>query len=120
MDKFVMPMKKLTKMLAEPSYKFIADFINDTGEKKAQEQAANEIFLQLKKAALQKNLVVLQVEDPDEAHFQTVTGWLAGRNVETSVVVRTQETQELILIPLERIKKVSTQQLREDEYRLTQ
>ena len=77
MSKNEKPKKNLIKLFSNSSYRFISDFLNDSAEKRAQEQANENIFLKLKMAALQNSLVVIQVQDEkDEEKFQTISGWL--------------------------------------------
>ncbi|OJG45472.1 hypothetical protein RV04_GL002188 [Enterococcus hermanniensis] len=82
--------------------------MNDSGDKRAQEQANENIFLKLKMAALQNSLVVLQVQDEkNEDKFQTISGWLPKVVKNDAIVIRTQDSQ-LVMLTIDRIKKVTT------------
>lgn len=100
------PKKNLIKLFSNSSYRFISDFLNDSAEKRAQEQANENIFLKLKMAALQNSLVVVQVQEAGDK-FQTISGWLPKVVTNDSVVIRTQENQ-LVMVTIDRIKKVTT------------
>ena len=56
MTKNEKPKKNLIKLFSNSSYRFISDFLNDSAEKRAQEQANENIFLKLKMASLQNLL----------------------------------------------------------------
>ena len=108
MSKNEKPKKNLIKLFSNSSYRFISDFLNDSAEKRAQEQANENIFLKLKMAALQNSLVVIQVQDEkDEEKFQTISGWLPKAVTNDSIVIRTQDNQ-LVMLTIDRIKKVTT------------
>ena len=82
--------------------------MNDSGDKRAQEQANENIFLKLKMAALQNSLVVIQVQDEkNEDKFRTISGWLPKVVNNDSIVIRTQDNQ-LVMLTIDRIKKVTT------------
>ena len=49
MSKNEKPKKNLIKLFSNSSYRFISDFLNDSAEKRAQEQANENIFLKMKK-----------------------------------------------------------------------
>ena len=106
MTKNEKPKKNLIKLFSNSSYRFISDFLNDSAEKRAQEQANENIFLKLKMASLQNSLVVIQVQDENnEEKFQTISGWLPKAVTNDSIVIRTQDNQ-LVMLTIDRIKKV--------------
>ena len=108
MTKNEKPKKNLIKLFSNSSYRFISDFLNDSAEKRAQEQANENIFLKLKMASLQNSLVVIQVQDENnEEKFQTISGWLPKVVTNDSIVIRTQDNQ-LVMLTIDRIKKVTT------------
>ena len=98
MTKNEKPKKNLIKLFSNSSYRFISDFLNDSAEKRAQEQANENIFLKLKMASLQNSLVVIQVQDENnEEKFQTISGWLPKAVTNDSIVIRTQDNQLVML-----------------------
>lgn len=108
MTKNEKPKKNLIKLFSNSSYRFISDFLNDSAEKRAQEQANENIFLKLKMAALQNSLVVIQVQDEkNEEKFHTISGWLPKVVANESIVIRTQDNQ-LVMLTIDRIQKVTT------------
>ncbi|MBO1304849.1 hypothetical protein JZO70_01650 [Enterococcus sp. 669A] len=100
--------KNLIKAFSSSSFRFLSDFLNDSADKRAQEQANETIMSQLRSAALHNSLVVLQVQhENDPEKFQTVSGWLPKTVGNDSLVVRTQDNQ-LQMLTVDRIKKVTT------------
>ncbi|GCF95784.1 hypothetical protein NRIC_36750 [Enterococcus florum] len=111
--------KNLIKAFSNSSFRFLSDFLNDSGEKRAQAQANETIINQLNTAALQNSLVVLQVQsEKDPEKFETVSGWLPKSVGKDSLVIRTQEDQ-LQMLKIEAIKKVTTLSPKGDQERVS-
>lgn len=100
--------RNLIKAFSSSSFRFLSDFLNDSADKRAQDQANQTIMSQLKLAALHNSLVVLQVcSEKDPEKYETVSGWLPKTIGNDSLVVRTQDNQ-LQMLTVDRIKKVTT------------
>ncbi|WP_270346057.1 hypothetical protein [Enterococcus thailandicus] len=110
-EEIVSPMKKLTKLVTHTSYQFFDSFVNDTEEKAKNVRKQGEFVLELQKAAVQNSLVVLQVRENRLSNkHETVSGWVATKIVEKErVMIRLRnEEQQIRMIPIEQIEKITS------------
>ncbi|OAQ55727.1 hypothetical protein [Enterococcus thailandicus] len=110
-EETVSPMKKLTKLVTHTSYQFFDSFVNDTEEKAKNVRKQGEFVLELQKAAVQNSLVVLQVRENRLSNkHETVSGWIATKIVEKErVMIRLRnEEQQIRMIPIEQIEKITS------------
>lgn len=110
-EETVSPMKKLTKLVTRTSYQFFDSFVNDTEEKAKNVRKQGEFVLELQKAAVQNSLVVLQVRENRLSNkHETVSGWVATKIVEKErVMIRLRnEEQQIRMIPIEQIEKITS------------
>ncbi|ASZ06525.1 hypothetical protein K5E_22990 [Enterococcus thailandicus] len=110
-EETVSPMKKLTKLVTHTSYQFFDSFVNDTEEKAKNVRKQGEFVLELQKAAVQNSLVVLQVRENRLSNkHETVSGWVATKIVEKErVMIRLRnEEQQIRMIPIEQIEKITS------------
>ncbi|MBO0482829.1 hypothetical protein [Candidatus Enterococcus courvalinii] len=110
-EETVSPMKKLTKLVTHTSYQFFDSFVNDTEEKAKNVRKQGEFVLELQKAAAQDSLVVLQVRENRLSNkHETVSGWVATKTVEKErVMIRLRnEEQQIRMIPIEQIEKITS------------
>lgn len=96
------------KKLSATPLRFISDFVNDTAEKKQAAEATSTIFRQLQLASLQKSYVILQLEAPKKnKKFRTVSGWLPSHVKGETFMLKTTD-QQLLMLNLADVKKVTT------------
>ncbi|MBO0431362.1 hypothetical protein [Enterococcus sp. DIV0660C] len=110
-EETVSPMKKLTKLVTHTSYQFFDSFVNDTEEKAKNVRKQGEFVLELQKAAAKDSLVVLQVRENRLSNkHETVSGWVATKTVEKErVMIRLRnDEQQIRMIPIEQIEKITS------------
>ena len=115
-------MKKLTKLVSTTSQSFLDAFINDSGDQRVQKQMTADIVKKLQKAAVQKSLVVLQVqEEPSNPKTKVISGWIATKTVgKNTVVLRDQsQEQQMHMVSIAQIKKVSVLSPKGSQERMT-
>ncbi|MGM0126053.1 hypothetical protein IGI37_003454 [Enterococcus sp. AZ194] len=115
-------MKKLTRLVSTTSQSFLDAFINDSGELRMQKQMTADIVKKLQKAAVEKSLVVLQIqEDPHNPKAKVLSGWIATKTVgKDTVVVRDQsKEQQMHMVSIAQIKKISVLSTKSSEERMS-
>ncbi len=111
-EEFILPeykkkrnVKKFTELVSISSQKLFASFIDDSINER---KKANDLQRQINLAVSQKALVVIQLEKESPQHFETISGRIFQNNKnKKTIVVRLQKTNELRLIQLNDIKKLS-------------
>ena len=106
----VSPMKKLTKLVTHTSYQLFDSFVNDTEKIAENVRLQGKFVLELQKAAAQHSLVILQVRENRMSNkYETISGWVATKTVEKErVMIRLQnQEQQLRMIPIEKIEKIT-------------
>ena len=98
-EETVSPMKKLTKLVTHTSYQLFDSFVNDTEKIAENVRLQGKFVLELQKAATQHSLVILQVRANRKSNkYETISGWVATKNVEKEVVMirlQNKEQQEI-------------------------
>lgn len=111
--------RKLIKLLSKSSYRLISDFVNDTQDKRNHAQNQASLLQKLNMAALQKKFAVLQVQDEkDPQKFETISGWLPAQVKQESVMIRTVDDQ-ILMLRLGDIKKVTLRTIKDEETRIS-
>ncbi|AZP91815.1 hypothetical protein QJ527_05835 [Enterococcus mundtii] len=121
-EETVSPMKKLTKLVTNTSFQLFDSFVNDTEEKAENVRLQGEFILELQKAAAQNSLVILQVrEKPLSNKYETFSGWVATKTVEHErVMIRLQnQEQQIRIVPIEQIEKITSLSPTGDQERLS-
>lgn len=99
------------KTLTDASLSKLSAFLDDSDDVKAQELATQEIVERLNLAASQNSFVVMQVQKEDKVQqFITLSGWIATKTVsgETLMLRLQDDTEQLQIVKIDRIRKVST------------
>lgn len=100
-------MKTFSQRLTDSSQKFLSSFFND--ELKIQ-QEKQKILEQVRLAMSQNRFVVLQIQEEIDGtmSFETVSGKLRQNNFNKNMVLLTlDKTNEIKMIPIDHIKKIS-------------
>lgn len=100
-------MKTFSQRLTDSSQKFLSSFFND--ELKIQ-QEKQKILEQVRLAMSQNRFVVLQIQEEIDGtmSFETVSGKLRQNNFNKNMVLLTlDKTNEIKMIPMDHIKKIS-------------
>lgn len=103
-------MKSISKLISQSSQNFFSAFLEDSKDKKNKDKERGAILKKLQVAAAQKSLVVLQLKEvPTSQKFETVSGWIVSKSISDSLMLRLQDdTQQLRMIPVDSVMKVST------------
>ena len=109
MDQHKATIKSISKLITLSSQHFFSAFLEDSQDQKNKEKERSALLQELQVAAAQKSLVVLQLKEVPTAHnFETVIGWIVS-NISDNIVVRLQtDEQQLRMIPVASVMKVST------------
>lgn len=110
MEKKPSTIRKLGKRIVMTSSTLLDSFLSDTADKKNQKEKLQETRFQLRQAAANKQLVVLQIQGEKIGSFETVAGWIVGKSIgHEQVVLKLQNNhQQMRMVPLHTILKVST------------
>jgi len=110
MKKKTSAFKKLNQLLVMTSKTLLDTFLSDAGEQRLEKRTTKEIHDKLQQAAIHKSLVVLQLKTEKVDRFETIAGKVVGNNVgKDQVVLKMQsDQQQLRIIPIEKIEKIST------------
>lgn len=102
--------QKLKQAIFKVSTILLDNFLSDDADNRMAENNLQEIRMTLRKAAQQKELVVLQIETDKSDRFETIAGWIVGKNIgKDQIVIKIQNDQQQIrIISLMAIKKIST------------
>ncbi|MGX6978459.1 hypothetical protein ACWN8V_04185 [Vagococcus elongatus] len=101
------PMKNFTKIISDSSQRFLASFLDDSLAQKKEKEKKKTLIRQ---AISQNNMVVLQIvlEDHPNGPFETLYGKVReNKNNSDVVVLVSKDTNEIKMIPMDQIKKVS-------------
>lgn len=103
-------MKSISKLITQSSQNFFSAFLEDSKDKKNKDKERKDILKKLQLASAQKSLVVLQLKkEPASQKFETVSGWIVSKNISDTIMLRLyNDSQQLRMITVEHIKKVST------------
>lgn len=102
-------MKSISKLITQSSQHFFSSFLEDTPAKDKKRKERNNILKKLQLAAAQKSLVVLQIQETSAAKkFETVSGWVISKKVTDTIMLRSpDDQQQILMVHVAQIKKIS-------------
>lgn len=109
MEKKQSLIKKIGLFVANTSSALLDGFLSDSAEERLQAQISQEMVQALETAAIEKSIVVLQVQDPYEKNkVGAVTGWITTKKIKgNNLAIKLKTDGSLQMIPLTAIQKVS-------------
>lgn len=110
MEKKTSTLKKLNQLFVISSRNLLDNFLSDTAAQRLEKRTTQEIHEHLQQAANHKSLVVLQLKTEKIDKFETVAGKVVGKKVAADqVILKLQnDQQQLRIIPIDKIDKIST------------